>query len=111
MSVYNKVWYQRLLHYDIELVEYLLITVDKVKMVKTDKGRTLYGIPLCKLCVLKKITQQISRRISAKGTYPFKYIHFDIIMEEDRFNRDTYIAHFWCDYIKYHHAFPIKNYK
>ena len=32
-------------------------------------------------------------------------------MEEDRFNGDIYIAYFWCDYIKYYYAFPIKNYK
>jgi len=46
-----------------------------------------------------------------RGTYPFECIHFDVIIEEDGFNRDIYIAYFWCDYIKYHHAFPIKNYK
>jgi hypothetical protein len=32
-------------------------------------------------------------------------------MEEDGFNGDTYIAYFWCNYIKYHRAFPIKNHK
>jgi len=32
-------------------------------------------------------------------------------MEEDGFNGDTYIAYFWCDYIKYYYAFPIKNHK
>jgi len=32
-------------------------------------------------------------------------------MEEDGFNGDTYVAYFWCNYIKYHCAFPIKNYK
>ena len=32
-------------------------------------------------------------------------------MEEDGFNRDTYIAHFWYNYTKYYRAFPIKNYK
>jgi hypothetical protein len=55
-SVYDKVWHQRLLHCDIESVEYLLTMVDRVKVVKTDKGRTLYGIPLCEPCVLGKIT-------------------------------------------------------
>ena len=80
-------------------------------MVKTDRGRTLYGIPLCKLYILRKIIQQISYRISAKGTYPFKRIYFNIIIEEDGFNRDTYIAYFWCNYIKYYCAFPIKNHE
>jgi len=32
-------------------------------------------------------------------------------VEEDGFNRDTYIAYFWYNYIKYYYAFPIKNYK
>jgi hypothetical protein len=54
--VYDKVWHQCLLHCDIELVEYLLTAVDGVKVVKMDKGRTLYSIPLYKPCVLRKIT-------------------------------------------------------
>ena len=78
----------------MELVDYLLTAVDRVKVVKTDRGRTLYGIPLYKLYVLRKIIQQISYRISVKGTYPFKYIYFNIIIEEDGFNRDTCIAYF-----------------
>ena len=80
-------------------------------MVKTDRGRTPYNVPLCEPYVLGKITQQISRRISIKGTYPFKHVYFNVIMEEDGFNGDTCIAYFWCNYIKYHHAFPIKNHK
>ena len=40
----------------MELVERLLTAVDRVKVVKTDRGRTLYGIPLYKLYILKKIT-------------------------------------------------------
>ena len=80
-------------------------------MVKIDKGRTPYSIPLYKLYILGKITQQTSRRISAKGTYPFERIHFNVIIEEDRFNKDTCIAHFWYNYIKYYYAFPIKNHK
>ena len=39
----------------MELVDYLLTVVDGVKVVKTDRGRTLYGIPLYKLYVLRKI--------------------------------------------------------
>ena len=95
----------------MELVNYLLTAVDRVKVVKTDRGRTPYGIPLYKLYVLRKITQQISHRLSAKGTYPFKRVYFNIIIEEDRFNRDIYVAYFWCNYTKYHHAFPIKNHE
>src|SRR6266568_8973039 len=95
----------------MESVDHLPTAVDGVKVVKTDKGRTPYGVPFCEPCVLGKMTQQISHRISAKGTYPFKCVHFNIIMEEDRFNGDTYIAHFWYDYTKYHHAFPIKNHE
>jgi len=75
-------------------VDYLLTAVDRVKVVKTDRGRTLYSVPLYKLYILVKITQQISYRISVKGTYPFKHIYFNIIIEEDGFNRDIYIAHF-----------------
>ena len=75
-------------------MDHLLTAADRVKVVKTDRGRTPYSIPLCKLCVLGKMTQQISYRISAKGTYPFERIHFNVIMEEDGFNGDTYIAHF-----------------
>jgi len=93
-SVYNKVWHQRLLHCNMELVNYLLTTADRVKVVKTDRGRTPYGVLLCKLCVLRKITQQISCRILVKGTYPFKRVYFDIIIEEDGFNRDMCIAYF-----------------
>jgi len=95
----------------MELVNYLLTAANRVKVVKTNRGRTLYGIPLCKPYVLRKITQQISYRISVKGTYPFEHIHFNIIMKEDGFNGDTYIAYFWYNYTKYHRAFPIKNYK
>ena len=40
----------------MELVEYLPAAVDGVKVVKTDRGRTLYGIPLYKLYILGKIT-------------------------------------------------------
>ena len=40
----------------MELVEHLPIAADGVKVVKTDRGRTLYGIPLYKLYVLRKIT-------------------------------------------------------
>jgi len=75
-------------------VDHLPTAADRVKVVKIDRGRTPYGIPLCKPCVLRKMTQQTSYRILAKGTYPFKYIHFDVIIEEDGFNRDTYIAYF-----------------
>ena len=39
----------------MELVDYLPTIADGVKVVKTDRGRTLYGIPLYKLCVLRKI--------------------------------------------------------
>ena len=40
----------------MELVEHLLTTADGVKVVKTDRGRTLYGILLCKPYILGKIT-------------------------------------------------------
>ena len=40
----------------MELVNYLPTTVNRVKVVKTDRGRTLYGILLYKLYILKKIT-------------------------------------------------------
>ena len=40
----------------MELVDYLLTAADGVKVVKTDRGRTLYGILLCKPCVLEKMT-------------------------------------------------------
>jgi len=53
---YNRVWHQHLLHYNIELVNHLLTTADGVKVVKTDRGRTLYGILLYKLYILGKIT-------------------------------------------------------
>ncbi len=56
MSAYNKVWHQRLLYCDMESIEYLPTTVDGVKVVKMDRGRTLYGIPLCKLYILGKMT-------------------------------------------------------
>jgi hypothetical protein len=39
----------------MELVEHLLAAVDGVKVVKTDRGRTPYGIPLYKPYVLRKI--------------------------------------------------------
>ena len=39
----------------MELVDYLPTAVDGVKVVKTDRGRTPYSIPLCKLYVLRKI--------------------------------------------------------
>jgi len=93
-SVYNRVWHQRLLHCNMESVNHLLTTANRVKVVKTDRGRTPYSIPLYKPYVLRKITQQISHRISIKGTYPFKRVHFDIIIKEDGFNGDTYIAYF-----------------
>ena len=41
--VYDKVWHQRLLHCDMELVNYLLTAVDGVKVVKIDRGRTPYA--------------------------------------------------------------------
>ena len=40
----------------MELVDYLLTAADRVKVVKTDRGRTLYGIPLYKPYILGKIT-------------------------------------------------------
>jgi len=40
----------------MELVDYLLIAVDRVKVVKTDRGRTLYGVLLCKPYILGKMT-------------------------------------------------------
>jgi hypothetical protein len=39
----------------MELVGYLPTTADGVKVVKTDRGRTLYGILLYKLYILGKI--------------------------------------------------------
>ena len=39
----------------MELVEYLPNTVDGVKVVKTDRGRTPYSILLYKLYILRKI--------------------------------------------------------
>ena len=41
----------------MELVDYLLTAADGVKVVKTDRGRTPYGVPLYKLYVLRKINQ------------------------------------------------------
>ena len=41
----------------MELVDYLPTVADGVKVVKTDRGRTPYGVPLCELCVLRKMTQ------------------------------------------------------
>ena len=69
-------------------------------MVKIDRGRTPYGVLFCKPYVFRKIIQQISYRISVKRTYPFKRVYFNVIIEEDGFNGDTYIAYFWCNYIK-----------
>ena len=40
----------------MELVGYLLTIVDGVKVVKTDRGRTPYGILLYKPYILGKIT-------------------------------------------------------
>ena len=40
----------------MESVEYLPTTADGVKVVKTDRRRTLYGIPLYKPYILRKIT-------------------------------------------------------
>ena len=40
----------------MELVEYLPTVVDRVKVVKTDRGRTPYGVPLYKPYILGKIT-------------------------------------------------------
>ena len=39
----------------MELVDYLLTIVDRVKVVKTDRRRTPYSIPLYKLYILRKI--------------------------------------------------------
>ena len=78
----------------MELVEYLPTAVNRVKMVKTDKERTLYSVLLYKLYILRKITQQIFYKIFIKGTYPFKYIYFNIIIKENRFNKDAYIVYF-----------------
>lgn len=108
-TAYDKVWHQRLGHCDLEAIENLATAVEGVKVVKTDMGRTPYGKPLCEPCVLGKMTQQTSRRPSAKGSYPFERVHFDIIFESEAYNGDSYVAHFWCDHTKYHRAFPIKN--
>ena len=40
----------------MELVEYLPTVVNGVKVVKIDRGRTLYNIPLYKLYILGKMT-------------------------------------------------------
>ena len=40
----------------MESVDYLLTAVDGVKVVKMDRERTLYSVPLYKLYVLGKIT-------------------------------------------------------
>ena len=39
----------------MELVDYLPTAANRVKVVKTDRGRTPYGIPLYKLYILRKI--------------------------------------------------------
>jgi len=39
----------------MELVDHLLTAIDGVKVVKTDRGRTPYGILLYKLYILRKI--------------------------------------------------------
>ena len=41
----------------MESVDYLLTAVDRVKVVKIDRGRTLYGVPLYKPYILRKIIQ------------------------------------------------------
>jgi hypothetical protein len=41
----------------MELVDYLPTTVDRVKVVKMDRGRTPYSIPLYKLYIFRKIIQ------------------------------------------------------
>jgi len=41
----------------MELVDYLPTTVDRVKVVKINRERTPYSIPLYKLYILAKIIQ------------------------------------------------------
>jgi len=64
---------------------------------------------------MARIQQQISRRPSRIGTYPFERIHFDIIILGTKgkkgYSGDTCIAHFWCDNTKYHRAWPLPNHK
>jgi hypothetical protein len=108
-TAYDRVWHQRLGHCDMEAVKKLPAATQGVKVIATDGGRTPYGKPLCEPCLLGKMTQQVSRRPSTHGKYPFERVHFDVILADQGYNGDRCIAHFWCDYSKYHRAFPIKN--
>ena len=40
----------------MELVDYLPTIADRVKVVKIDRGRTPYSVPLYKLYILRKMT-------------------------------------------------------
>jgi hypothetical protein len=111
----EKVWHQRLGHCDMDSIHHLPAAAEGVTLVKEPPRNTVFGPPLCEPCVMARIQQQISRRPSHGGTYPFERIHFDVIILGTKgkkgYSGDTCIAHLWCDNTKYHRAWPLPNHK
>jgi hypothetical protein len=64
---------------------------------------------------MSRIEKQTSRRPAPTGTYPFERVHFDVIILGIKGKKghggSTCIPHFWCDYTKYHRAWPTPNHK
>lgn len=111
----EKVWHQRLGHCDMEAIRHLPAAAEGVVLIKEPPKSTQFGPPLCEPCIMARIQQQTSRRPAPKGTYPFERVHFDVIILGTKgkkgYGGDTCIAHFWCDYTKYHQAWPLPNHQ
>lgn len=112
----DKVWHQRLGYCDMEAIQHLPDAAEGVVLIKQPSNNTVFGPPLCEPCIMAHIQQQTSRKPAPKGTTPFERVHFDIIILGTKgrkgYRGDTCIAHFWCDYAKYHQArraWPLPN--
>src|SRR5579871_1963199 len=109
----RKVWHQRLGHCDMESIDNLPAAAEGVVLLPEPSKNTVFGPPLCEPCTVARIQQQNSRKPAPHGTYPFERVHFDVIILDMKgkrsFTGDACIAHFWCDFTKYHRAWPLPN--
>lgn len=111
----EKVWHQRMGHCNMESIRHLPAAAEGVVLIKDPPKATVFGPPLCEPCIMGNMQQQTSRRPAPTGSYPFERTHFDVIIlgtkGKSGFGGSTCIAHFWCDYTKYHRAWPLPNHQ
>ena len=104
-------WYKILGYVGPNAIKQLPKHINSVELIELINKQAPLKIK-CKVCLLVKHTQQISRRREHKflATRPFKRVAFNIItLRELGYNGDRYIMHFYYIYLKFNFIYTLRN--